>query len=93
MCCIGWQSSFAKKHFLPTETLSSDYCRALVCDDENSQNATKEAFEVLHYIARKRLAAGKLTVVDATNVQPEARKPLVQLIRDAKGAALARKRN
>ncbi len=76
------KSSFARKHFKPTETLSSDYCRGLVSDDENDQAATTDAFEVLHFIARKRLAAGKLTVVDATNVQPEARKPLVQLARD-----------
>lgn len=62
--------------------LSSDSCRALVSDDENNQAATKEAFEVLHFIAAKRLAAGKLTVVDATNVQPEARKPLVALARE-----------
>ena len=51
--------------------LSSDYCRGLVCDDENSQVATKDAFETLHFIAAKRLAAGRLTVVDATNVQPD----------------------
>ncbi|MEZ5399343.1 MAG: polynucleotide kinase-phosphatase [Bryobacteraceae bacterium] len=75
------KSTFAAKHFKPTEVLSSDYCRGLVCDDENSQAATKDAFEVLHFIAAKRLAAGKLTVVDATNVQPEARKPLVALAR------------
>lgn len=76
------KSSFAKKHFKPTEVLSSDYCRGLVSDDENSQAATPDAFEVLHFIASKRLAAGKLTVVDATNVQPESRKPLVQLARE-----------
>ena len=76
------KSTFARKHFKPTEVLSSDFCRALVSDDENNQAATKDAFEVLHFIAAKRLAAGKLTVVDATNVQPEARKPLVQLARD-----------
>jgi len=76
------KSTFARQHFKPTEVLSSDFCRALVSDDENNQAATKDAFEVLHYIAAKRLAAGKLTVVDATNVQPEARKPLVQLARD-----------
>ncbi len=75
------KSTFASKHFKPTEVLSSDFCRALVSDDENNQAATKEAFEVLHYIAAKRLAAGKLTVVDATNVQVEARKPLVALAR------------
>jgi protein phosphatase len=76
------KSTFARKHFKATEVLSSDYCRGLVSDDENNQAATKDAFDVLHFIARKRLAAGKLTVVDATNVQPEARKPLVQLARE-----------
>ncbi len=75
------KSSFARKHFLPTETLSSDECRGLVSDDENNQAATTDAFEVLHFIASKRLAAGRLTVVDATNVQPEARRPLVALAR------------
>lgn len=75
------KSSFARKHFKPTEVLSSDYCRGLVSDDENSQEATNDAFEVLHFIAAKRLASRKLVVVDATNVQPEARKPLVALAR------------
>ncbi|HWF88882.1 MAG TPA: AAA family ATPase, partial [Pyrinomonadaceae bacterium] len=76
------KSTFARKHFKPTEVLSSDFCRGLVSDDENDQTATTEAFEVLHFIAAKRLKAGKLTVVDATNVQTEARKPLVALARD-----------
>lgn len=76
------KSSFARTHFLPTETLSSDRCRGLVSDDENEQAATKDAFDVLHFIAAKRLAAGRLTVVDATNVQPEARHPLVALARE-----------
>ncbi|MBV9306733.1 MAG: AAA family ATPase, partial [Acidobacteriaceae bacterium] len=75
------KSTFAKKHFKASEILSSDYCRYLVSDDENNQAATKEAFEVLHFIAAKRLASGRLTAVDATNVQPEARKPLVALAR------------
>jgi protein phosphatase len=76
------KSTFAKKHFKATEILSSDFCRGLVSDDENSQGATRDAFEVLHFIARKRLAAGKLTVVDATNVQGESRKPLVAIARE-----------
>jgi protein phosphatase len=75
------KSTFARRHFAGTEVLSSDDCRGLVSDDENSTAATKDAFDVLHFIASKRLAAGKLTVVDATNVQPEARKPLVELAR------------
>src|SRR5438128_4639208 len=76
------KSTFARKHFQATEVLSSDFCRGLVSDDENSQAATTDAFAVLHFIATKRLAAGKLTVVDATNVQPGARKPLLTLARE-----------
>ena len=75
------KSTFAQKHFLPTEVITSDECRALVSDDENDQVATNDAFDVLHFIAAKRLARGRLTVIDATNVQPEARKPLVELAR------------
>src|SRR5437899_12484105 len=75
------KSTFARKHFKPTELLSSDFCRGLVCDDENNQAATNDAFEVLHFIAGKRLAGAKLTVIDATNVQEESRKPLVALAR------------
>ena len=73
------KSSFAAKHFLPTEVISSDFCRGLVSDDENDQSATEAAFDLLHYIAAHRLKTGKLTVVDATNVQPEARAALVRL--------------
>src|SRR5512139_1233857 len=76
------KSSFARKHFKPTEVLSSDFCRGLVSDDENDQAATTDAFEVLHLIAGKRLASRRLTVVDATNVQESARKPLVALARE-----------
>lgn len=76
------KSTFARHHFKATEVLSSDDCRGLVSDDENSQAATSDAFDVLYYVARKRLAAGRLTVIDATNVQPEARKPIVALARE-----------
>jgi protein phosphatase len=75
------KSTFARKHFLPTEVLSSDACRAMVSDEETNQVVTNDAFEVLHFIAAKRLTLGRLTVIDATNVQPEARKPLVELAR------------
>src|SRR5262249_59212695 len=67
--------------FLPTEVLSSDACLGMVSDDENNQAVTNQAFALLHYIASQRLALGRLTVIDATNVQPEARKPLVELAR------------
>ncbi|MGW0291412.1 polynucleotide kinase-phosphatase [Streptomyces tuirus] len=73
------KSTFARRHFKPTEVISSDFCRGLVSDDENDQGATKDAFDVLHYIAGKRLAAGRRTVVDATSVQSDARRQLIDL--------------
>jgi protein phosphatase len=75
------KSTFARRHFKPTEVISSDFCRGLVSDDENDQSATRDAFDVLHYIAGKRLAAGRRTVVDATSVQSEARRQLIDLAR------------
>jgi protein phosphatase len=83
------KSTFAARHFAATEVISSDFCRALVSDDENDQSATRDAFEVLHFIAGKRLAAGRLTVIDATSVQPEARGPLVALAREHHALAVA----
>src|SRR5262249_54872451 len=76
------KSTFARRHFKPTEILSSDACRGMVADDENDQSVTKQAFAVLRFIASERLALGRLTVIDATNVQPEARRPLVELARE-----------
>ncbi|WP_327288278.1 polynucleotide kinase-phosphatase [Streptomyces sp. NBC_01198] len=76
------KSTFAARHFAPTEVISSDFCRALVSDDANDQSATRDAFDVLHYIAGKRLAAGRRTVVDATSVQQESRRQLVALARE-----------
>ena len=75
------KSTFAATHFGSFETVSSDFCRGLVSNDENSQAATEDAFDLLHTIVGKRLARGLLTVVDATNVQPEGRKALVSLAR------------
>lgn len=73
------KSTFAARHFRPSAVLSSDAFRAAVADDPADLGATADAFEVLHLVAAKRLAAGRLTVIDATNVQPPARGPLVEL--------------
>lgn len=73
------KSTFARKHFLPTEIVSSDQCRGIVADDENDQTATGPAFDLVNYIAEKRLAARRLTVIDATSVRPEDRKQYVSL--------------
>ncbi len=75
------KSTFARSQFLSTEVVSSDFCRSLVSDDENDQSCSEDAFSVLHHIVDRRLARGRLTVVDATNVQPGARAPLVALAR------------
>src|SRR5215213_7062636 len=75
------KSTFARRHFEPTEILSSDHFRAVITDDENDQSVTPDAFELLHLTAAKRLAVGRLTVIDATNVLPDARKECLALAR------------
>src|SRR5690606_38304570 len=76
------KSTFARKHFAPTQVLSSDAFRGMLADDENDQSVSAQAFEALHYIAGMRLRLGRLTVVDATNVQPFARAELVRVARE-----------
>ncbi len=76
------KSTFAATHFMPTEVVSSDACRAMVADDSNDQAATPDAFALLNFITATRLRAGRLTVIDATSVQTQARKSLVELARE-----------
>lgn len=73
------KSSFAKKHFKPTEVLSSDFFRAMICDDENEQSISSDAFDLLYNALNKRLKNSKLTVIDATSVQQSARKQLLDI--------------
>lgn len=73
------KSSFAKKYFKPTEVLSSDFFRAMICDDENEQSISSDAFDLLYNALNKRLKNNKLTVVDATSVQLGARKKLLDI--------------
>ena len=75
------KSSFAKKHFAQYETVSSDACRGIVSNDENNQAASNDAFELFYYIISMRLKKGLLTVADATNIQPDARKKLINIAR------------
>lgn len=83
------KSSFAAKHFLPTEVVSSDRMRGWVADDENDQSATGDAFDVLRYVVEKRLKGRRFTVIDATNVQPESRKGLIALAKKWHALAVA----
>lgn len=73
------KTTFAKKHFLDTEVLSSDFFRGMISDDENNQSVSGDAFDLLFYVANKRLDRMKTTVIDATNVQPSARKQIIEL--------------
>lgn len=75
------KSTFAKAHFHNTQILSSDFFRALVSDDEGDQEASADAFELLHSALEKRLCRGKLSVVDATNIRPEHRARLLDRAR------------
>ncbi len=75
------KSTFARRWFAPTEVVSGDQCRALVGDDETDQSVTPTAFALLHEIVARRLELGRLTVVDATNTQPDDRRPLLELAR------------
>ena len=61
----------------------------MIADDEADQSATSAAFSLLHTVARQRLARGRLTVIDATNVEPRARRPLIGLARRFDVAAVA----
>ena len=76
------KTTLARKHFIETEIISSDRCRAMVSDDPGDQQATERAFEVLHTILRARLAARRLAVVDSTNLRPEHRKTLQEIARE-----------
>jgi protein phosphatase len=83
------KSTFARARFKPTEVISSDFCRALVADDERDQTATAAAFQVLRLIAELRLRRRRLTVIDAVNSKPEDRRPFLELARDQDCAAVA----
>lgn len=83
------KSTFVRKHFLPTEIISSDQCRGFVSDDENSLEATGDAFDLLHYMATKRLKRGKLTVIDATSLRKEDRAKLLNLAKENYCLAIA----
>lgn len=75
------KSTFARRHFRPTEIVSSDFYRGVVADDEADQSASPDAFELVHHVVARRLHRRRLTVVDATNLRPEARRPLLDLAR------------
>jgi len=83
------KTTFARRHFSPSDVVSSDAMRALVAGDPTDQAATDDAFELLHRVVEKRLRRGVLTVVDATNVEAWARQPLLDIAWRARRPAIA----
>jgi protein phosphatase len=83
------KSTFADRHFKQTEIVSSDRCRAMVCDDESDQSVNGAAFGLLHHLVRVRLAARRLTAIDATNLETHARRRLLRMARDNELPAVA----
>lgn len=83
------KSTFARSHFMATEVLSSDHFRGLILDDETNQTANSDVFAALHFITAKRLNHRRLTVIDATSVQAEARKPLLTIAAQQQLPAIA----
>jgi predicted kinase len=83
------KSTFAARWFTPTQVLSSDSLRALIADDPSAQGATDDAFDLLHRLLEMRLRRGRLTVVDATNVEDWARAELAASARRHRRPAVA----
>lgn len=75
------KSTFAAQRFGATTSVSSDHCRAIICDDENNQQVNRDAFDLFYYIIQKRLFLGRFTVADSTALHPDARRKLRELSR------------
>jgi predicted kinase len=75
------KSTFAARHFRPTQIVSSDQARALVSDDERDQRFQTQAFTLLHCLIEQRLSINRLCVVDSTALTLSARQSLLELAR------------
>ena len=73
------KSTFAARHFRPTQIISSDQARGLVCDDERDQRFQAQAFALLHCLIEQRLSINRLCVVDSTALTASARQSLLEL--------------
>lgn len=73
------KSTFAAQRFSTTTVISSDHCRALICDDATNQQVNRDTFDLFYYIINKRLLLGRFTVADSTALYPEARRRLREL--------------
>jgi predicted kinase len=75
--------TFVEQHkhqgYRTTSIVSSDYCRALLCDDETNQQVNRDTFDLFYYLINKRMFYGRLTIADSTALQKEARQRLLEL--------------
>jgi protein phosphatase len=83
------KTTFARRHFISTEILSSDRFRAMIADDENCMEVSGDAFEVLYMVTRKRLARKMLTIIDATNIQDYGRRILLDIAAEYRAPVVA----
>jgi predicted kinase len=77
------KSTFARQHFEPMQVVSSDLCRALICDGDRTLNVDPDSFELFHFLIQKRLKLGRLTVADSTALYDFARRRLLDLAHEA----------
>jgi protein phosphatase len=75
------KSTFAAQHFRPTQIISSDHARGLVCDDERDQRYQTQAFALVHFLIEQRLGLNRMCVVDSTALTVQARKNLLEIAR------------
>jgi protein phosphatase len=75
------KSRFAARHFEPGQILSLPQMRKLVCDQPDLLEATNDAAELQSLLVEMRLAWGRLTVVDSTNLRLRNRQNLLTLAR------------
>src|SRR5208283_702384 len=73
------KSTFAERHFRPTQIISSDWARARVCDDEGDQRFQTQAFALVHFLTEIRLGLNRLCVVDSTALTAHHRKEYIAL--------------
>jgi protein phosphatase len=73
------KSSFAARNFEPDEIVSSDELREAIAGDAADQSRNRAVFGAAHRAVARRLVRGLTTVVDATNLERSARRPLLGL--------------
>jgi protein phosphatase len=73
---VSGKSTFARRHFKPTEILSSDVYRGLVGDDENDQTVTEDAFARSLHWAESGAASRPASIARRRTCSPHARERL-----------------